>query len=50
MFNLLVWLMGFYAFFHLFLNILGELLKFGDRLFYMDFWNATSIDHFWRTW
>lgn len=48
--NLMVWLMGFYAFFHLFLNILSESLHFGDRLFYMDFWNATSIDHFWRAW
>jgi diacylglycerol O-acyltransferase-1 len=50
MYNLLVWLLGFYAFFHLFLNIVAEALNFGDRLFYLDFWNATSIDHFWRTW
>lgn len=23
---------------------------FGDRLFYLDWWNATSLDYFWRTW
>jgi diacylglycerol O-acyltransferase-1 len=29
--NLYVWLLGFYVFFHLVLNILAELLQFGDR-------------------
>ena len=26
-----VWLLGFYAFFHVWLNLLAELLRFGDR-------------------
>lgn len=29
-----VWLAMFYLVFHLWLNILGELLLFGDRMFY----------------
>jgi diacylglycerol O-acyltransferase-1 len=32
--NTAVWLAMFYLVFHLWLNILGELLMFGDRMFY----------------
>lgn len=32
--NLYIWLVMFYSFFHLWLNILSELLRFGDRRFY----------------
>jgi diacylglycerol O-acyltransferase-1 len=32
--NVAHWLVMFYLVFHLWLNILGELLMFGDRLFY----------------
>lgn len=45
-----VWLLGFYFYFHLWLNLLAELLRFGDRLFYKDWWNAKTIDSYWRTW
>ena len=31
-----VWLAGFYAFFHVWLNVLAELLRFGDRVFYLE--------------
>ena len=48
--NHLIWLIGFYLFFHSFLNMLGELLRFGDRDFYGDWWNARNIDVFWRSW
>ena len=41
--NLFVWILGFYAFFHLYLNILAELLRFDDRLFYKDWWNCTTV-------
>lgn len=34
--NTYVWLLGFYWFFHLWLNLLAELTRFGDRLFYKD--------------
>ncbi|RWW70934.1 hypothetical protein BHE74_00021355 [Ensete ventricosum] len=33
-----------YSLFMLRLNILAELLRFGDREFYKDWWNAKTID------
>ncbi|CAN1799288.1 Diacylglycerol O-acyltransferase 1B [Linum perenne] len=48
--NLYVWLCMFYCFFHLWLNILAELLRFGDREFYKDWWNARTIEEYWRMW
>ncbi|KAN0025440.1 hypothetical protein ACTFIU_003701 [Dictyostelium citrinum] len=48
--NLYVWLLGFYVFFHLYLNIVAEITRFGDREFYRDWWNSTGLDYFWRTW
>ncbi|XP_016467035.1 diacylglycerol O-acyltransferase 1 isoform X1 [Nicotiana tabacum] len=48
--NLYVWLCMFYCLFHLWLNILAELLLFGDREFYKDWWNAKTIDEYWRLW
>ncbi|KAH0970737.1 hypothetical protein GBA52_022893 [Prunus armeniaca] len=42
--NLYVWLCMFYCFFHLWLNILAELLCFGDREFYKDWWNAKTVE------
>lgn len=33
----------FYCFFHLWLNIIAEVLRFGDRTFYKDWWNAESL-------
>ena len=48
--TLYVWLCIFYAFFHCWLNILGEVLRFGDRLFYREWWNATTIEQYWRLW
>jgi len=32
------------------LNILAEILRFGDREFYKDWWNAKTIDEYWRKW
>ncbi|XWS17429.1 hypothetical protein CRYUN_Cryun33cG0066700 [Craigia yunnanensis] len=48
--NLYVWLCMFYCFFHLWLNILAELLRFGDREFYRDWWNAKTVEEYWRMW
>lgn len=48
--NLYAWLCMFYCLFHLYLNILGELTCFGDRVFYQDWWNAATIGAYWRTW
>jgi diacylglycerol O-acyltransferase-1 len=45
--NTYVWLLGFYLYFHLWLNLLAELTRFGDRQFYKDWWNARTIDRYW---
>ena len=48
--NVYGWILMFYAFFHAWLNLLGELTRFGDRVFYKDWWNSLYIDEYWRTW
>ncbi|GLT47797.1 hypothetical protein SLA2020_214600 [Shorea laevis] len=48
--NLYVWLCMFYCFFHLWLNILAELLRFGDCEFYKDWWNAKTVEEYWKMW
>ncbi|XP_078367597.1 diacylglycerol O-acyltransferase 1-like [Oculina patagonica] len=48
--NHLLWLLFFYATFHSGLNIIAEVLKFGDRTFYRDWWNAPNIAYFWQKW
>jgi len=48
--SLYIWLLGFYAIFHSFFNAVAECLRFGDRQFYHDWWNATSLDEYWRLW
>jgi diacylglycerol O-acyltransferase-1 len=48
--NTIGWVMGFYAFFHLFLNIISEVIRFGDRNFYEDWWNCRNLEQYWKTW
>ncbi|XP_038078310.1 diacylglycerol O-acyltransferase 1-like [Patiria miniata] len=48
--NHFIWLMFFYFYFHSFLNIMAELLRFADREFYRDWWNSESVGYFWRNW
>ena len=48
--NTIMWITGFYNFFHLFLNISSEILKFADRMFYLDWWNCRSLEEYWKTW
>lgn len=48
--SLYCWLLMFFAFFHAYLNLIAELLRFGDREFYQDWWNANSLEHYWRLW
>jgi len=48
--TLYIWLIGFYSLFHLWLNILAEVLRFGDRYFYGCWWNSTTMDEYWRIW
>ncbi|XP_039358819.1 diacylglycerol O-acyltransferase 1-like isoform X7 [Mauremys reevesii] len=48
--NHFIWLIFFYWYFHSCLNCLAELLRFGDRQFYLDWWNADSLLQFWSRW
>lgn len=36
--NHIIWLLFFYWFFHSSLNFMAEILRFGDREFYRDWW------------
>jgi len=45
-----VWLLMFFLLFHLWLNILAEITCFGDRLFYKDWWNAKTVEDYWKRW
>lgn len=40
----------FYGILHAWFNIFGELLRFGDRLFYEDWWNARDFGGYYRKW
>ena len=46
----IIWLAGFFAVFQSGLNALAEIMKFGDREFYTDWWNSPSVGAYWRTW
>ncbi|PMD18194.1 hypothetical protein NA56DRAFT_680723 [Hyaloscypha hepaticicola] len=48
--SLVIWLAGFFALFQSFLNALAEVMQFGDREFYTDWWNSPSVGVYWRTW
>uniref|UniRef100_A0A8D0BQ80 diacylglycerol O-acyltransferase n=1 Tax=Salvator merianae TaxID=96440 RepID=A0A8D0BQ80_SALMN len=48
--NHLIWLIFFYWFFHSSLNTIAEVMQFGDREFYRDWWNSESVTYFWQNW
>nr|XP_033788917.1 diacylglycerol O-acyltransferase 1 [Geotrypetes seraphini] len=48
--NHFIWLIFFYWFFHSCLNFVAELMQFGDREFYRDWWNAETVTYFWQNW
>lgn len=48
--SLFCWLAGFFAVFQSALNALAEVMRFGDREFYLDWWNSPSIRTYWSTW
>jgi diacylglycerol O-acyltransferase-1 len=48
--SLVIWLAGFFAIFQSLLNALAEIMKFGDREFYTDWWNSPSLGVYWRSW
>ncbi|VDN31456.1 unnamed protein product [Dibothriocephalus latus] len=46
----MVLLITFYAFLHCWLNAFAEMLRFGDRLFYKDWWNSFTFSAYYRGW
>ncbi|KAJ3121578.1 hypothetical protein HK098_003583 [Nowakowskiella sp. JEL0407] len=48
--SVLMWLLMFYCFFHSLMNMMAEVLRFGDRRFYEPWWNASDIATYWRLW
>uniref|UniRef100_A0A671Q0C1 O-acyltransferase n=1 Tax=Sinocyclocheilus anshuiensis TaxID=1608454 RepID=A0A671Q0C1_9TELE len=48
--GVLVLFLAFFAFLHCWLNAFAEMLRFGDRMFYKDWWNSTSFANYYRTW
>ncbi|KAK5118302.1 hypothetical protein LTR62_002815 [Meristemomyces frigidus] len=48
--SLVCWLAGFFALFQSFLNLLAEVLRFGDREFYGDWWNSSDLRSYWTSW
>ncbi|KAK2490136.1 hypothetical protein MC885_016556, partial [Smutsia gigantea] len=48
--GVLILLLFFFAFLHCWLNAFAEMLRFGDRMFYKDWWNSTSYSNYYRTW
>lgn len=48
--NHVMWMLFFYVFFHSYLNVIAEIMRFGDREFYKDWWNARNVAEFWNRW
>jgi diacylglycerol O-acyltransferase 1 len=48
--TLYFWLAMFVALFHLWLNVVAEVTRFGDREFYRQWWNAATVAEYWKLW
>ncbi|XP_011185430.1 sterol O-acyltransferase 1 [Zeugodacus cucurbitae] len=48
--NNIIFLCGFYLILHSWLNFTAELLRFGDRMFYKDWWTSHTYDAYFRNW
>ncbi|KAJ8097047.1 MBOAT, membrane-bound O-acyltransferase family-domain-containing protein [Lipomyces tetrasporus] len=48
--SMAIWLAGFFCIFQSGLNALAEVMRFGDRSFYDDWWNSKSVGEYWRLW
>lgn len=46
----LAFVCSFYLLLHSWQNAWAEMLRFGDRMFYMDWWNQCSFSSWYRTW
>eukprot|EP00092_Neocalanus_flemingeri_P067465 GFUD01082351.1.p1 GENE.GFUD01082351.1~~GFUD01082351.1.p1 ORF type:complete len:468 (-),score=85.82 GFUD01082351.1:122-1525(-) len=50
LFTITVWMLGFYLLFVSFLQLTAELLQFNGRKFFHAWWNASTMEEFWRWW
>ena len=48
--TLLSWICFFYVIFVSLTNASAELTCHGDRVFYVDWWNSSTIESFWKRW
>ncbi|XP_060088485.1 sterol O-acyltransferase 1 [Heteronotia binoei] len=48
--GVLIMFLVFFSFLHCWLNAFAEMMRFGDRMFYKDWWNSTSYANYYRTW
>ncbi|OWA50350.1 Diacylglycerol O-acyltransferase 1 [Hypsibius exemplaris] len=48
--NHIMWIIGFYLIFHSLMNAVAEVMRFADREFYRQWWNAETVKDFWRDW
>ncbi|KAJ8977195.1 hypothetical protein NQ317_009429 [Molorchus minor] len=48
--GILILLATFFLILHSVQNLFAELLRFGDRMFYKDWWTCTSFSEYFRTW
>jgi len=48
--GILVLLVGFFAILHSWMNAFAEMMRFGDRMFYRDWWNSNSFSSYYRMW
>ncbi|XP_034232657.1 sterol O-acyltransferase 1-like [Thrips palmi] len=46
----LAFVCSFYLLLHSWQNAWAEMMRFGDRMFYMDWWNQGSFSAYYRTW
>jgi len=46
----LVWMISFYLVFVSFLQLMAEISRSQDRVFFLAWWNASTMDEFWRRW
>lgn len=46
----LAFVCSFYLLLHSWMNAWAEMLRFGDRMFYKDWWNQSSFSSYYRTW
>jgi len=46
----IVWMLSFYLVFVSFLQLMAEMSQTRERLFFLSWWNASTMDEFWRWW